>query len=66
MVLGNILETKVQGGQAKINAAFDANKLFISDHLRSSPAMPYVTYNTNRLKEVDPSKWISTIYYPVY
>jgi hypothetical protein len=66
MVLGNILETKVQGGQAKINAAFEANKLYISDHLRTSPAMPFVSYNTNRLKEADQSKWISTIYFPVY
>ena len=66
MVLGNILETKVAGDQKVINAAFEANKLYISDHLRTSPAIPYVTYNTNRLKEKDPSKWQSTIYYPVY
>jgi hypothetical protein len=66
MVLGNILETKVIGGQRKINAAFEANKLYLSDHLRTSPAMPYVTYNTNRLLEKDESKWQSTIYYPVY
>jgi len=51
MVLGNILETKVVGGQRKINAAFEANKLYLSDHLRTSPAMPYITYNTNRLLE---------------
>jgi hypothetical protein len=66
MVLGNILETKVVGDQKVINAAFEANRLYISDHLRTSPAIPYVSYHTNRLKEKDPSKWQSTIYYPVY
>lgn len=66
MVLGNILETKVQGGQSIINAAFEANRNYIADHLTSSPAIPFVTYNTNRLKEADQNKWISTIYFPVY
>lgn len=66
MVLGNILETRVEGGQHKINEAFEANRNYISDHLTSSPAIPFVTYNTNRLKETDQSKWISTIYFPIY
>lgn len=66
MVLGNILETKVIGGQQIINAAFEANRNYISDHLTSSPAIPFITYNTNRLKEADSTKWVSTIYFPIY
>jgi len=66
MVLGNILETKVLGGQRVINAAFEANAAYLSDHLRSSPAIPFVMYHTNRLAEKDEKKWESTIYYPVF
>ncbi len=66
MVLGNILVVKVKGNNEKINKALVATETFIRDHLRTSPAMPYVTYNTNRLLEKDPCKWESTIYYPIY
>ena len=66
MVLGNILVVKVKGNNDKIRLALQATETFIHDHLRTSPAMPYVTYHTNRLLEKDPSKWESTIYYPIY
>jgi hypothetical protein len=66
MVLGNILETKVVGGQRQVNAAFEASKLYISDHLKASPAIPYVTYQTNRLEEKDQQKWKSTVYFPIF
>jgi hypothetical protein len=66
MVLGNILVVKVKGDNNKIRLALQATETFIHDHLRTSPAMPYVTYNTNRLLEKDSKKWESTIYYPIY
>jgi len=66
MVLGNLLSVKVQGDQAKVNEAFDATKQYITDKQKTSPAMPYVIYNTNRLLEKDSSRWVSTISYPIY
>jgi uncharacterized protein YjdB len=66
MVLGNLLSVKVQGDQAKVNEAFEATKQYITDKQKYSPAIPFVIYNTNRLLEKDPSRWISTISYPIF
>lgn len=66
MVLGNILEAKVIGGQKNINSAFVALSDYLNDHLRSAPAIPFVMYHTNRLEVKDENKWESTIYYPVF
>ena len=66
MVLGNLLSVEVIGDQSKINQAFEATKHYIYDKQKSSPAIPFVIYNTNRLLEKDPSRWISTINYPIF
>lgn len=66
MVLGNLLSVDVQGDQAKVHQAFEATKQYIIDKQKSSPAIPFVIYNTNRLLEKDPSRWKSTINYPIY
>jgi hypothetical protein len=66
MVLGNILTVKVIGNAQKIRQAFEETENYIHDWRKSSPAMPFVVYNTNRLEEKDANKWESTIYYPVY
>jgi hypothetical protein len=66
MVLGNLLSVKVEGNQAKVNQAFEATKQYINDKQKSSPAIPFIIYNTNRLLEKDPNRWISTINYPIY
>jgi hypothetical protein len=66
MVLGNLLSVKVQGGQSKVNKAFEATKQYITDKQKTSPAIPFVIYNTNRLLEKDSNRWVSTINYPIY
>jgi len=66
MVLGNLLSVEVQGDEAKVNAAFEATKLYINDKQKYSPAIPFIIYNTNRLIEKDASKWKSTINYPIF
>jgi len=66
MVLGNILKVKVVGDQNEVNKALLATENFIHDKLRTSPAMPFVKYATNRLLVQDASKWVSFIYYPIY
>ena len=66
MVLGNILTVKVVGNGNKVAHAFEETQNYMHDRSKSSPAIPFVVYNTNRLQEADPKKWVSTIYYPVY
>jgi hypothetical protein len=66
MVLGNLLSVTVQGDQAKVDQAFEATKQYILDKQKTSPAIPFVIYNTNRLLEKDASRWKSTINYPIY
>lgn len=66
MVLGNLLSVTVQGDQSKVNQALEATKQYINDKQKSSPAIPFVIYNTNRLSEKDPGRWQSTINYPIY
>jgi len=66
MVLGNILKVKVVGDQNEVNKALLATVNFIHDKLRTSPAMPFVKYATNRLLVEDASRWVSFIYYPIY
>jgi len=66
MVLGNLLSVKVLGNEIKVNQAFEATKQYIIDKQKSSPAIPFVIYNTNRLLEKDSNRWVSTINYPVY
>jgi hypothetical protein len=66
MVLGNLLAVTVQGDQAKVDQAFEATKHYILDKQKTSPAIPFVIYNTNRLLEKDASRWKSTINYPIY
>ncbi|MEY3538636.1 MAG: hypothetical protein RL188_53 [Bacteroidota bacterium] len=66
MVLGNLLAVTVQGDHSKVDQAFEATKHYILDKQKTSPAIPYVIYNTNRLLEKDASRWKSTINYPIY
>jgi hypothetical protein len=66
MVLGNILEVKVVGNNNKVEQALQATEDYMHDRMKTSPAISFVTYNSNRLLEKDSSKWISTIYYPIF
>jgi len=66
MVLGKLLSVSVIGDAATVNNALIAAKQYLGDKQRTSPAIPYVIYNTNRIKEPDAQKWRSTINYPVF
>lgn len=66
MVLGKLLSVSVMGDAATVNSALVATKQYLGDKQKTSPAIPYVIYNTNRLKEPDAQKWKSTINYPVF
>jgi hypothetical protein len=66
MVLGNLLAVEVQGNQATVQLGLEATELYINDKQKTSPAIPFVIYHTNRLLEKDSTKWKSTINYPIY
>jgi len=66
MVLGKLLSVAVIGDAATVHSALVATKQYLGDKQRTSPAIPYVIYNTNRIKEPDAQKWKSTINYPVF
>ena len=66
MVLGKLLSVSVTGDATAVNNALLATKQYLGDKQRTSPAIPYVMYNTNRIKEPDDQKWKSTINYPVF
>ena len=66
MVLGKLLSVAVIGDAATVNSALVATKQYLGDKQKTSPAIPYVIYNTNRIKEPDAQKWKSTINYPVF
>lgn len=66
MVLGNILTVKIIGGPKKVKQAFIETENYIHDRAKSSPAIPFIVYNNNRLQQKDSAKWESTIFYPVF
>jgi hypothetical protein len=66
MVLGKLLSVAVIGDASVVNNALIAAKQYLGDKQRTSPAIPYVIYNTNRIKEPNAQKWKSTINYPVF
>lgn len=62
---GNILITEVKGGNEEIRKAYWQIELYISDHKRVAPAIPFESLVTDRRQQPDSSRWITRIYYPV-
>ena len=65
MIQGNTLFAPVTGGNASIDNAIEQMRLYIGDYKLSSPAIPFQSMVTNRLSELDTTKWVTNIYYPV-
>lgn len=66
MVMGNILEAAVRGGQSTVEEGLRQLENYVDDHGLISPAIPFALLVTDRTKESDTAKWITRIYYPVY
>lgn len=66
MVPGNILVTVVTGGPYTVARAFKNLEHFKEDYGFTSPAIPFESLITDRLKEKDTAKRVTKIYYPVY
>ena len=62
---GNILVTEVKGGPSAISKATKKLEEYIADHRYVSPAIPFQSLVTDRLKVKDTSRWVTKIYYPI-
>ncbi len=66
MVLGNIVVGEIRGGPYTILEAEKEMEHYVRDNGKTSPAIPYQSLLTDRLKEQDTTKWVTRIYYPVF
>ena len=66
MVRGKIIIGKSIGPNSAINQCLKQVEYFVKDHGRSSPAIQFNRLITDRKKELDSTKWITTINYPVF
>lgn len=62
---GNILISEVIGGYGIINNGFAAIELYVKDHNRVAPAIPFQQLITDRKNEPDTSKWKTLLCWPV-
>ena len=62
---GNLLVTEIKGGNFKTSEAYKQIIIYANDYERNTPAIPFYSLITNRLKETDSTKWITKIYCPV-
>lgn len=66
MILGNILTAEVKGGIYSVINGEQEFKNYINDYKILSPAIPFQSLITNRLKETDSTKWITKLNYPIF
>ncbi len=65
MVAGKILITETKGGSANAEATIKKVELYMDDYHLMSPAISFQSLVTDRLKEMDSTKWVTKIYYPI-
>ena len=66
MVRGKIIVGKSIGPNSTIDQCLKQVEYFVKDHGKSSPAIQFNRLITDRRKEKDSTKWITTINYPVF
>ena len=66
MVLGNIIWAEVKGGSYAAEAAIKQLENYKIDYRLTSPAIPFASLVTDRMKEPDTTKWITRVYYPIF
>lgn len=66
MVRGKIIVGKSIGPNNTIDQCMKQVEYFVKDHGRSSPAIQFSRLITDRRREKDSTKWITTINYPVF
>lgn len=65
MVMGNILVGQFTGGSSRMMEAFSQMEQFKSDYHFTTIAIPFAQLVTDRTKETDSTKWVTTICLPV-
>ncbi|MHA4844719.1 GyrI-like domain-containing protein [Flavitalea antarctica] len=65
LVGGNLIATRIKGGEWTIQKAWESIRQYKADYKLSSPAIPFESMITDRTREPDTSRWITTIYYPL-
>jgi hypothetical protein len=65
MELGYILEGEVIGGMATIKQAEENLDKYAFDYSKTSIAIPYQLWVTNKIQQPDTTKWITKLYYPI-
>jgi hypothetical protein len=65
MELGYILEGEVKGGMATVKQAESNLNNYALDYSKTSIAIPYQLWVTNKIEEQDTTKWITKLYYPI-
>ena len=66
MMLGNILMAEIKGGPYTIKKGVQELTRYVTDHSKTSPAIPFQSLVTDRLLETDTSKWVTKLYYPIF
>lgn len=66
MVRGLILSSEINGGNYTANQAFQTMQNYIHDYGLTEIALPFQSLITNRENQLDTSKWVTKLYYPVF
>jgi hypothetical protein len=66
MVPGKILVAEVKGGTYTADEGLKQLTLYMDDNHLVSPAIPFQSLVTERIKVTDTTKWITKIYFPVF
>jgi predicted transcriptional regulator YdeE len=63
---GKFLVTQVKGSEEAIQYALNQLQLYIQDYHRVAMAIPFQQMITDRMAEPDSTKWVTSIYIPVF
>jgi hypothetical protein len=66
LVRGKYLMTEVHGGDYTVSEALEHLQEYMNDYQRTTMAIPFQSWVTDRSAEPDTAKWVTRIYYPVY
>jgi len=66
LVRGKYLMTEVRGGEYTVSKALEHLQEYMNDYQRTTMAIPFQSWVTDRSIEHDTAKWVTKIYYPVY
>lgn len=62
---GNILVAEVKGGAPIINEGFKAMEQYVDDYGRVAPAIHFQSLVTDRRLQLDSTKWVTKLFWPV-